>query len=237
MTNSEAASDKPKKPKKRRWYHNVVDAVKFLKKQEPASLWIIVGILLAVTGAGVAIGIATGHPIYATIVGFMLALLVSMVVLSWRLRVTSFKSLEGQLGASMAVLSEIKRGWNIEQEPVAIAPRTQDVVFRLTGRPGVVLVSEAPPSRAARMLSDEKRKIARVIPSVPIHAIQCGREEGQVPLNKLVRTVKRLEKKLTPQEVAAVSKRLQSLGTLRLPIPKGVDPTKARVDRRGLRGR
>lgn len=234
MSTSEAT---PKKPKKRRWYHNFVDAVKFLRKQEPASLWLILGILVGVTALGVAIGIATGHPIYASIVGFMFALLIAMIVLSWRVRSASFKALDGQLGASMAVLSEIKRGWSVEQEPVAIAPRTQDVVFRLTGKPGVVLVSEGPPARAARLLSDEKKRIGRIIPSVPIHAIQCGNAEGQVPLGKLVRSIKKLPKKLTPQEVNAVSKRLQSLGTMRLPIPKGIDPTKTRPDRRGLRGR
>lgn len=237
MSTAEDAPKKPKKPKKRRWYHNFADAIKFLWKQEPGSIWLILGVVVAVTAGAVGIGIATGHPIYATIVGFMLALLIGMVILSWRVRGASFKSLDGQLGASMAVLSEIKRGWNIEQEPVAIQPRTQDVVFRLTGRPGVVLVSEGPPARAGRMLTEEKKRIGRIIPSVPIHSIQCGNGEGQVPLSKLVRTVKKLEKKLTPQEVANVSKRLQSLGTMRLPIPKGMDPTKTRVDRKGLRGR
>jgi hypothetical protein len=36
--------------------------------------------------------------------------------------------------------------------------------------------------------------------------------------------------------VQAVSKRLASLGP-RLPIPKGIDPTRIRPDRRAMRGR
>ncbi|MGO2739556.1 MAG: DUF4191 domain-containing protein, partial [Cellulosimicrobium funkei] len=34
-----------------------------------------------------------------------------------------------------------------------------------------------------------------------------------------------------------VSKRLRALGVSRLPIPKGIDPTRARPDRKGLKGR
>jgi hypothetical protein len=87
------------------------------------------------------------------------------------------------------------------------------------------------------MLEDERRRTARVLPNVPIHVIQMGDEEGQVRLTRLARTVTKLKAKLTKPEVAEVSKRLRALGTQKLPIPKGVDPFKARPDRKGLRGR
>jgi hypothetical protein len=42
---------------------------------------------------------------------------------------------------------------------------------------------------------------------------------------------------LTKEEVSAVNKRLKSLGGLRPPIPAGMDPQRARVDRKAMRGR
>jgi hypothetical protein len=48
--------------------------------------------------------------------------------------------------------------------------------------------------------------------------------------------MKKLDKKLTQQEVQTVHKRISTLGN-RLPIPKGVDPMRARPDRRAMRGR
>ena len=77
----------------------------------------------------------------------------------------------------------------------------------------------------------------RFLPGVPVHVVQTGRGEGQTPLHEVPKTLKSLPKKLTAQEVAAVDRRLNALGAQRLPIPKGVDPMRARPDRRGLRGR
>ena len=72
---------------------------------------------------------------------------------------------------------------------------------------------------------------------VPLHLVQCGRGDGQTPLPKLPRKIQRLERKLTKQEVMEVQKRLKALGGLKAPIPKGIDPFRARPDRRAVRGR
>ncbi|CPU67517.1 Uncharacterised protein [Mycobacteroides abscessus] len=61
--------------------------------------------------------------------------------------------------------------------------------------------------------------------------------EDQVALPKLPRAVQKLKPTLTKPETAEVSKRLRALGVSRLPIPKGIDPTRARPDRKGLKGR
>jgi hypothetical protein len=42
---------------------------------------------------------------------------------------------------------------------------------------------------------------------------------------------------LTKDEVSVVNKRLKSIGGARPPLPKGVDPTKVRMDRKAMRGR
>ena len=109
-------------------------------------------------------------------------------------------------------------------------PRTQDAVFRAIGRPGVVLVSEGPSNRVKPLVDAERKRLARILPNVTIHVIESGRGEGQVPLSQIAKKMNKLKGELTKTEVSAVSKRISSLGG-RLPIPKGIDPYKARPTR------
>lgn len=52
--------------------------------------------------------------------------------------------------------------------PVAVNGKTQDAVYRAVGRGGVVLISEGPKTRTTRMLEEERRKVLRVLPNVPV---------------------------------------------------------------------
>jgi hypothetical protein len=236
-SNASADATKAKKPKKQRWYHQVWAAYKMTREQDPSVTWVLLGIFVGVLLVGVAIGLATDHPIYAAFVSLPIALLATMFMLTRRAERAAYTRIKGQPGAARAALGTVRGGWTFEAEPVAINPRTQDFVFRGVGRPGIVLVSEGPAHRVARLLEDERRKTARVLPNVPFHLIQMGDEEGQVELTKLGRKVSKLKPKLTKPEVAEVAKRLKALGGQRLPVPKGIDPFKARPDRKGMRGR
>lgn len=197
-------------------------------------------LLLATLGTFVVvlgIGFALGHPVYAGILGIGLALLAGMLVLARRAERAAYGQLEGQPGAAGAALRTLRRGWEVTEEPVAVDPRTRDTVFRVLGRPGVILVSDGPPQRVGKLLDAERKRVARVLPDVPIHVLQAGGGADQVPLGKLPRRVMRLKPTLTKAEVAAVSKRLRALGRMRVPVPKGMDPMRARPDRKGARGR
>jgi hypothetical protein len=204
---------------------------------EPWVTWLLLGIIVGVILLGLVLGLLFGNPIYGTIVGVPFAALAAVFVLTRRAERAAYSRVRGQPGAARYALGSARGGWVFEDEPVAISPKTQDFVFRGVGRPGVVLVSEGPPHRVTRLLEDERRRTARVLPNVPIHVLQMGDDEGQIALTKLGRTVTKLKPKLTKPEVAEVGKRLKALGGQRLPIPKGVDPFKARPDRKGLRGR
>ena len=126
--------------------------------------------------------------------------------------------------------SSLKRGWVGSEMPVAVNGKTQDAVYRAVGRGGVVLISEGPKTRTARMLDEEKRKIVRIGGNVGVTVISVGPDEDAVPLHKLARRLTRIKPTLTKAEVLAVNNRLNSMGT-KLPIPKGVDPMKARPQR------
>ncbi|MCA5895003.1 DUF4191 domain-containing protein [Isoptericola sp. NEAU-Y5] len=236
------ATGKQKKPRKQRWYHQVWAAYQMTRKQDPSATWLILGVfvgILAVVGVIVLLlDVPTGFKIlYWVVLGIPFALLGAMFTLTRKAEKAAYTQIAGQPGAARAALGTVRGGWEFGDEPIAINPRTQDFVFRGVGRPGVVLVSEGPSHRVQRLLDDERRKVARILPNVPITLIQVGDEAGQTPLPKVARQVQKLKRKLTRPETDQVKKRLKSLGGARLPIPKGVDPMKARPDRKGMRGR
>ena len=213
------------------------DVYKMTVKVDPkARLWI------ALAAAGpfvllVLIGLAVGHPYYLGFVGLMLGLLGALIVLTRRAERAAYSQIEGVPGAAGQALKTLRRGWTVSEEPVAVDPRTRDTVFRAVGRPGVVLVSDGPVPRVERMLEAERRRVARLLPDVPLHVIRSGRGQGQVPIAKLPRHLMRLKPTLNKAEITAVLKRLRAMGGMRLPMPKGVDPMRARPDRKAARGR
>jgi len=233
---------KQKKPKKQRWYHQVWAAYQMTRKQDPTVTWLLlgvfVGILAVVAAIVLLLDVPTGFKIlYIVVLGIPFAMLGAMFVLTRKAERAAYTQIEGQPGAAGAALRVLRRGWTYDEQPVAADPRTQDTVFRAVGRPGVVLVGDGPEHRIGKLLEAERRKVARVLPGVPIHVIQAGNGEEQVPLRRLGRRVTRLKPALTKAEVAEVNKRLRALGGLRPPIPKGIDPFRARPDRRAQRGR
>lgn len=122
------------------------------RQVDPAVTWWILGAFVVILAGAVIIGVLTGHPIYATLLGLPTALLVAMIILSRRADKAMYARLEGQPGAAGATL-RLLRGWSVEEEPVAVDPRTYDSVFRAVGRAGLVLVGDGPPHRIAKLLA------------------------------------------------------------------------------------
>ncbi|HEY6743248.1 MAG TPA: DUF4191 family protein, partial [Lapillicoccus sp.] len=79
----------------------------------------------------------------------------------------------------------------------------------------------------------------RVASGVPVTLLRVGESGGEdeVSIRKLANRVQRMKPVLTKDEVSVVNKRLKSIGGVRPPLPKGVDPTKVRMDRKAMRGR
>ncbi|MDR3360161.1 MAG: DUF4191 domain-containing protein, partial [Bifidobacteriaceae bacterium] len=201
-------------------------------------LW-LAAIFLGILGAGILIGafVWRGHIGYMAFLSTPIGLLAATMFLARRAESTAYSRIEGQPGATASALGTIRRGWTIEQEPVAADPRSMDMVFRVVGRPGVVLIGEGNPNKLRGMLKKERQRVARVAPGVTITELSVGRGEGQIPLPKLVKKLRRLKPTLNKAALGEVNRRLQSIGGMRLPIPKGVDPMKARPDRKAMRGK
>ncbi|MDO4258776.1 MAG: DUF4191 domain-containing protein [Actinomycetaceae bacterium] len=230
-------SENTSPPKKRRWYHNLKDAYTITARTYSWIGWAMGGLALVVLALSILIAALTDQNwILWGLFGVMAGLLAAITLLSFFVRRAMYTQVDGTTGAVYAVVSQIRSGWIVSDQPQHVT-RDQDLVWRIIGRPGVVLISEGPASRAKGILDTERRKISRVMKNVPIHTIQVGHDEGQIPLAELESRLRKLKKVLTREEVPAVSARLAALSSTALPIPKGIDPTRARPSRRALRGK
>jgi hypothetical protein len=207
------------------------------RKADPAVVWYMLLTFFGSIVVGLVIGLVIGKPIYLAVLGGLTGVLLSLVLMGRRAERAVYSQIGGQKGAVGYAMKGLRRGWNVEEQPVAVDPRTQDLVFRAIGRPGIVLVTEGPKPRVNRLVELERKRLNRVLPEVPVIIVNAGPDDGQVPLRKLSRTITRKRPVLTKTEVSDVAKRLRALGPARLPIPKGVDPTRMRPDRRATKGR
>jgi hypothetical protein len=243
MARTKEQSDTPKQPGRFAQVRQVYTASRKVDRTIP--WWMLlafVGTLVVAAG----IGALLGHLVYALFLGLPMALLAAVLVLSRMAERAAYRSIEGQAGAAGAALGSLRRGWFYDQQPVAVdgarGTRPEDVasaafVYRAVGRPGIVLIGEGPEARRTRLLTTERKKVERVAPGVPLTLLVVGDGDGQVPVRRLSNRLTRMKAVLTKDEVSAVNKRLKSLGGVRPPIPAGMDPQRARVDRKAMRGR
>jgi hypothetical protein len=159
------------------------------------------------------------------------------VVFGRRAQTAQYAEIEGRPGAAAAVLGQLRRGWKVE--PGIAFNRNQDLVHRVVGPPGIVLVGEGNPHRLRSLLATERRKHERVTADTPIHEVVAGDGEGAVPVRKLTRHVSKLGRNIKPAEMTDVLQRLKALDANRsnIPIPKGPVPTNLKGARQNMRGR
>lgn len=233
-TNRDADASPPKSGKFAK-LKQIGDAYRMTRKADRTiGLWLL-GALLVPFAALLAIGFLVDHPIVFGLLGFLTGLTLATVIFGRRAERAAFSQIEGQPGAAAASLKLLRRGWTVTQT-VAVT-KNSDLVHRVVGRPGVILVGEGAPSRIVNLLLQEKRRVARVAPEVPIHELIAGNGDGEVPLRKLTRKIMRMPKTLTPKQVTELNYRLKAIGAQQgpLPIPKGPMPRSAR-QAKGMRG-
>ncbi|MEV4443445.1 DUF4191 domain-containing protein, partial [Streptomyces sp. NPDC049577] len=186
---------------------------KMTQKADPKAGLVVAAVGIVTFGVLLAIGFWIDHPVYLGILGILLAFLAMAIVFGKRAERAAFGSMEGKPGAAAAVLENIRRGgWTTT--PAVAMNRNQDVVHRAVGKAGIVLVGEGNPNRLKALLAGEKKRMARIVPDVPVHDIVVGDGEGQVPLTKLHTTVLKLPRVLQGEQVTKTNDRLRALGDL-----------------------
>ena len=221
----------------------IVATYRMGKQGDPRlGLWVLGAFVV-----GAAIGFALfwflmpgGGPIglVIAIVGtLLLGILAAVIVFGRRVQRSAYRQLEGRPGAAGQALGTLRRGW--KTDPMIAFNKQQDVVHRVVGPPGIVLVGEGNPNRLRGMLTNERRKHERVASEVPIHEVVCGNGEGQVPLPRLVKHVTKLGRNVKPADLTDVLNRLKALDASRssIPMPKGPVPTSMKGLRGQMRGR
>jgi hypothetical protein len=223
-------ADTPKKPGR---LGQIRAAYRMTKKSDPQ-----LGLILAAVGflafaVLVALGLLAGQPVYFGIIGVLVAIIAMTIVFGRRAERAAYRQVEGQPGAAAAVLNSLRRGWTVT--PAVAVNRQQDVLHRAVGRPGIVLVGEGAPSRLGALFAAERKKMARVLPDVPVHEMQVGDAEGQVPLRKVNRSIMKMRRSLSAAQVGEVNRRLKAMGAMNIPVPKGPLPRNIKMPR-GPRG-
>ena len=205
------------------------------RQHDPAIPWILLGAFLAPFVVLLAIGFAVGMPLILGFLGFMTGLVLATWIFGRRAERAVYSSIDGQPGAAAAALNMLRRGWTVT--PAVAVTKQQDLLHRVVGRSGVVLVGEGNHHRVKGLMVAEHKKIARVAPDIGINEIYAGNGDGEVPLRKLPRAVTKLPKSITAGQVNELNHRLKALGAQQgaLPLPKGPMPKSAK-QARSMRG-
>lgn len=170
--------------------------------------------------------------------GVTFGLMPAMIIFGRRAQAAAFKQMDGTQGASIRALSLLRRGWRVEEMPVAFN-KQQDMVFRVVGPPGIILVGEGSAHRLKGLMTAERKRHARVAADVPIHEVICGHGDGEIPVSKLTKHVTKLGKDVKGAEMTDILNRLKAIDAARpaVPMPRGPVPTSMKGMRGQMRGR
>jgi hypothetical protein len=200
-------------------------AFSMTRKADPKMLPLVVGAFVITLAVFVLVGLLINQPIYVSVLGLLFALVATAAVFGRRVQRTAFGQVEGQLGAAAAVLSNMRGNWRVT--PAVGFTKEQDLLHRVIGRPGIVLVAEGSPNRVRGLIGAEKRSLARVVGDTPVYDVVVGEGEGQIALKNLEKHFLRLPRNIKPAQVNVLDSRLKALRTnAAMPIPKGPMPTR-----------
>lgn len=205
----------------------IFQAFNMQRKEDKALIPLMVLALLVVAGVFFGIGTLMHIPWLLLPIGIALGLLLAVVIFGRRVQRNVFAKAEGQPGAAGWALDNLRGRWKVTQ---AVAATTQlDVVHRVIGRAGIVLVGEGAPHRVKPLLAQEKKRVSRLVGDTPIYDVVVGNDEGQISLRGLHKHVMKLPNNLRPKQIDAVESRLAALAARGAAMPKGPMPQGARM--------
>jgi hypothetical protein len=220
----------PPKPSRGERAKQIKMAFTLTRQNDPRLVLVLASAFLGPLLVFVLLGVALHHPIYFGVIGLLFALVAVVAVFGRRMQKMQYAQVEGQPGAAAAVLQTVRGNWRVT--PAVGFTREQDLVHRVIGLPGVVLVGEGSPSRTRGLITTEKKKLARFLGDTPVYDVMVGDGEGQIALKDLQRHLMKLPRNIKPALVNELDRKLKAMSPA-LPIPKGPMPT--RVPRGGRR--
>jgi hypothetical protein len=197
-----------------------------IRKSDPKALPIVIGSGVGVIVVFVVVGLLTHLAGFLIPLGVLIGVTATMVLFGRYAQTAQYHAIAGQPGAAAAIVQQMRGNWTVT--PAVAGNKNMDVVHRVVGRPGVVLIGEGSPNGLASLIVAEKRKIARIAYGVPIIEMQVGEESGQVPIRQLQRKLMRLPRELKPGAVTDLNNRLKALPSS-LQAPRGPMPRPGRM--------
>lgn len=238
MAKKDAKKD-PAAPKKPGRIKQIRESYRMTKKTDPRIGLVLLAtfVLAAAAGFAVMLLLFTDSLYFPISFGVLMGILAVLIVFGRRAQRSAISQIEGKPGAAAAALGMLRRGWKTD---AAIGfTKQQDVVHRVVGPPGIVLIGEGNINRLRPLLTSERRKHERVVSDTPIHEVLAGNGPGEVPLGKLARHVRKLGRQIKPAQMTDVLNRLKALDANRsnVPLPKGPMPTSMKGARQNMKGR
>lgn len=261
-----ASKEAQPQEKKRGMFSQLKQVYQFTHREDKALPWLCIGAFVAPIVLGIILGLVFHWSWFGWIAWMILAVMVGLllmtIVLTRRADAVGYKQLEGQPGAAISVLSNMKRGgFDFPQEPVWVDPRTRDAIWRGTGYQGVYLVGEGDYGRIMRAMDKQEKQIRSVTvgSDIPVYRISVGDGPKQVKLRDLRNVVlkkrtyipntsaskfvqifkKKRRFMMTKDQLTTLNERLITLQRRKgMGIPKGVDPMRMqKPSKRAMRGR
>jgi hypothetical protein len=198
------------------------------RAQDPKVLPLVLAAFFGPLLLLVALGLVFGGWPYLTVLGIMLGLVAAAFVFGRRVQATAYSQVEGQLGAAAAVLTNMRGDWRVT--PAVGFNREQDLLHRVIGKPGVILVAEGSSSRVRSLIAAEKKKVVRIAGDNPVYDVIVGEGEGRVGLRQLERHFLKLPRNIKGKQVNELDRKFKALPATAMPIPKG--PMSTRGPRR-----
>jgi hypothetical protein len=212
-------------------------AYQLTRKSDPTVGLVLAGIFLGIVAVSVAGGFLLGPLLVWIPLGVAAGFLVATIVFGRKVEKAAYSQIEGQAGAAASALQTLRRGWTVT--PAVAVTKNADIVHRVVGRPGIVLVGEGQASRVKNLLTAEAKKHTRVAGGAPVTQIIAGQGEGEIDIRKLTKHVMKLPATLQPSEITDLLQRLKALDAVRpqVPMPKGPVPNSLKGARQAMKGR
>ncbi|QDZ42970.1 DUF4191 domain-containing protein [Corynebacterium sp. sy039] len=220
-----------KKAQRRQNWSQIWQAFNIQRKRDKALIPIMLGAFLGVGLLFFLIGMLWHGQWLMLIIGLLLGATLAMFLFSRRLQNSVYDQAADQRGSAGFALENMRNNFAVVwRTKTAVAATTNmDLVHRVTGVCGFVLVGEGEVHRLKPLINQQKKRLNRIAPGVPVHEIYVGEGENQVPLKKLQNTLVRLPRHYKKDEVYQIAARIEAMdnasgqqGSLpKGPLPKG----------------
>lgn len=189
-------------------------------QHDPRLALLVLGPALATLVVFVVVGIVSGSWLWF-VIGVLAAATFALVMFGRRAQSAQYSAIEGQPGAAAAVLNTMRGQWFVN--PAVAFNKKQDMVHRVVGRCGIVLVGEGNPNGVKQLLAQERKRLKRISGDVPIHTIAVGDGDDQTSIHRLQVAMTKLPREPSKTEVPKLERRLKPMDR-DLPMPKGYMP-------------